>query len=1227
MSKRHRPTALDVSFQDEEPDRQPTKRVSSQTSRPATPLKRLSEAPEDTRALKRSLPAVSHYANVVEAQEIEETAGLDIPGEDPDDQNSTVRVNNKIVRMLDGFTVFDPNHRREMVSLAALESPDRHDRQIRVIGYVKACYKDGTDEDEGQEEEEIPPYVHLNTIERYSIDFTKKDDPVWIETKFAFYILDTPSEQYAAFFQHFYTPRCMAQAVISTAIRHPRTGWDEFMTQFTETVDMFGETWRERDLNTSQDEIYEALEEVVDIRKGLLETPIIQRFLRKFQRAAPSQSRPLQRRKRHVERAIPVGNKDLWVLRPENQNPTHVTPLIASLAKGLVLEELKVVGPPPRAPNRAALEEQRKKRQAQVIRLIKRGRNPNRKYYWRREDKLSAGSAYLSRITVEDEEYKVGDVVVTMSDLHPVWNNIREDPGYIVPGEARHSDYFWFAYIHRISHENGTAHAQWFEHGSFGSLKELANQQELYLTNLCDELPVKNILGKISLKWKCEEDTVVGSEEFFCWKMFNRLKHEYVEIDWVGFDSAKEAETCPSCIHHDTEREKDAFKKIKDDDGKTTGIAFEGKEYHDGDFVLYRPREVDGTEVLGPANIGQISQVKVLEMSRNYYVIVRKVGRIMDVRPEILKQVKVLRDERHLFLTKEIEEVKIDRLLDVIYAPCRESVEGKMSLQKWFDISPHHCFIEYEFPTMNPTSWDQRVKIDCGTRHHVCRLCWKDKLEEIKERRTFLEELRENPMRVLDLFGGVGAFSMGLVEGSGGMMRVEYAVEISPSAARTFKKNSPRTKVTNQCANVVLEFWIKYWEGHDIKFPVQLEDGTKIPPPPPKSFIQAIVAGFPCQAHSSLNRFKKANDPKNNLVLNALSFVDAIRPDLVMFENVPGFLFHRLNAKQVSECRVEGGVENGGVKLVVRALGDMGYQVRLGLLHAGHYGTPQDRRRLFIIAARMGVPFPDFPQPSHAFPGSTQLEIKLPYGVDKGKDLVKLIRTQLGTAAHYPVTVEDAIDDLPLFDWKLPNSGRNLENPARDALNRKEFPELECSVLDRFCGFKGTKQYHHAPTTRYQLEARIKPTSNLQHFTRVFDARKVRKVIKVPLRAGANHRHLQIEEHDWQGANPVSHSGRKRWRTKQYLRLDRKGFFATTVTNVDPTAKQSRILHPTCRRIVTVRELARSQGFPDSFVFESNNDNVITMHRQIGNAVPLPLGRAMGREVFKVFFEKWRASR
>ena len=79
------------------------------------------------------------------------------------------------------------------------------------------------------------------------------------------------------------------------------------------------------------------------------------------------------------------------------------------------------------------------------------------------------------------------------------------------------------------------------------------------------------------------------------------------------------------------------------------------------------------------------------------------------------------------------------------------------------------------------------------------------------------------------------------------------------------------------------------------------------------------------QTHSTMNMFKDADDPKSNLILTTLSFLDYYRPALAFFENVPGFLNYALNATQVDRHRIEGGLEMGGLKLLVRALIDMGF--------------------------------------------------------------------------------------------------------------------------------------------------------------------------------------------------------------------------------------------------------------------------------------------------------------
>ena len=50
------------------------------------------------------------------------------------------------------------------------------------------------------------------------------------------------------------------------------------------------------------------------------------------------------------------------------------------------------------------------------------------------------------------------------------------------------------------------------------------------------------------------------------------------------------------------------------------------------------------------------------------------------------------------------------------------------------------------------------------------------------------------------------------------------------------------------------------------------------------------------------------------------------------------------------------------------------------------------------------------------------------------------------------------------------------------------------------------------------------------------------------------------------------------------------------------------------KRIYTVREAARAQGFPDHFMFEGDTH---AKYRQIGNAVPIPLGAAIA-QVFEI---------
>lgn len=83
--------------------------------------------------------------------------------------------------------------------------------------------------------------------------------------------------------------------------------------------------------------------------------------------------------------------------------------------------------------------------------------------------------------------------------------------------------------------------------------------------------------------------------------------------------------------------------------------------------------------------------------------------------------------------------------------------------------------------------------------------------------------------------------------------------------------------------------------------------------------------------------------------------------------------------------------------------------------------------------------------------------------------------------------------------------------------------------------------------------------------------------------------------------------------------MDWNGYFGTTITNPEPMGKQGRVLHPEQHRVVSVRECARSQGFPDCYKFYGH---IVDKHRQVGNAVPPPLARAIGMEIRKCLVTK-----
>lgn len=110
--------------------------------------------------------------------------------------------------------------------------------------------------------------------------------------------------------------------------------------------------------------------------------------------------------------------------------------------------------------------------------------------------------------------------------------------------------------------------------------------------------------------------------------------------------------------------------------------------------------------------------------------------------------------------------------------------------------------------------------------------------------------------------------------------------------------------------------------------------------------VDLLVGGPPCVAFSKsgfhLDYKREGRDPRANLLVDYLRFLDGLRPAAFVMENVYGLAYRNQSASFFRALRT--GVEA------------LGYSFSFEVLNAADFGVPQNRQRLFIVGARDGTP-------------------------------------------------------------------------------------------------------------------------------------------------------------------------------------------------------------------------------------------------------------------------------
>jgi DNA (cytosine-5)-methyltransferase 1 len=340
-------------------------------------------------------------------------------------------------------------------------------------------------------------------------------------------------------------------------------------------------------------------------------------------------------------------------------------------------------------------------------------------------------------------------------------------------------------------------------------------------------------------------------------------------------------------------------------------------------------------------------------------------------------------------------------------------------------------------------------------------------------------------LTLIDLFSGAGGFSVGF-ERAG--FETILGLDIHRAAAETFMRNFPK-------AGFIL--------GDARRVPIELvlEATAGVRP-------DVIAAGVPCQGFSLNNRKRHPNDQRNYLFLEVIRFAEALRPKVLVIENVPGMASAR-----------KSGADLSFVHEVAFAIEELGYEVNFARLNAADYGVPQTRERIFFVGTEKGLPF-EWPDPLFG-PASPE---KRPY-----------------------LTVWEAIGDLP---------------PLEPGGSKREYATEAHSAYAQLMRAGASRLFNH--------EA---PFHDEKTLRRIASARP---------------------------GEPLYENFRQR------IRLDPNRPSPTIIAGgIRP---QFLFAHPFQNRGLTVREQARLQSFPDTFVFEGG---MVQGRALTGNAVPPLMAEAL----------------
>jgi DNA-cytosine methyltransferase len=169
--------------------------------------------------------------------------------------------------------------------------------------------------------------------------------------------------------------------------------------------------------------------------------------------------------------------------------------------------------------------------------------------------------------------------------------------------------------------------------------------------------------------------------------------------------------------------------------------------------------------------------------------------------------------------------------------------------------------------------------------------------------------------KVLDLFSGIGGFSLGL-ESTGGFETIAFC-EVEKYPLEILNKHWPNVPVYNDIKELTYE---------------RLKEDNLVP--------DVITGGFPCQDISCAGKGKGIKAERSGLWSEMFRLIRDVRPAWAIIENVSA-------------------LRSKGLTLVLQNLCEIGYMCEWHCIPASAVGAPHQRDRIWVVA----YPISECPQP------------------------------------------------------------------------------------------------------------------------------------------------------------------------------------------------------------------------------------------------------------------------